>query len=90
MKLANPCFGNRNFEAASNQDPSRKDTTAILQLNNLRVTLFELAAGFFFCGEISPPGDNKKGLANSTKGFWRIFIKKSPYLENKKVRSRQI
>jgi hypothetical protein len=31
----------------------------------------------------------KKGLANPTKGFLRIK-KKSPYLEEKKVKSRQI
>jgi hypothetical protein len=36
MKMADPCFGTRNFEAPSNQDPSRKDTTAILQLNNIK------------------------------------------------------
>jgi hypothetical protein len=31
-----------------------------------------------FCGEFSPPGDRKKGLANPTNGFLRIFLKNSP------------
>jgi hypothetical protein len=44
----------------------------------------------FFCGEFSPPGDKKKGLANPTKAFLRIVFKTSPYLKKKKVRSRQI
>jgi hypothetical protein len=39
----------------------------------------------FFCGEFSPPGDKKKGLANPTKGFLRIFVQNSPYLEKKKL-----
>jgi hypothetical protein len=38
----------------------------------------------FFCGEFSPPGDKKKGLANPTKGFLRIVFKNSPYLKEKK------
>jgi hypothetical protein len=42
---------------------------------------------FSFCGEFSPLGDKKKGLANLTKGI--IFFK-SPYLEEEKTRSRQI
>jgi hypothetical protein len=44
----------------------------------------------FFCGEFSPPGDKKKGLANPTKAFLRMFFFNSPYFEKKKFRSRQI
>jgi hypothetical protein len=39
----------------------------------------------FFCGEFSPPGDKKTGLANPTKGFLRIVFKNSPYLKEKKL-----
>jgi hypothetical protein len=45
---------------------------------------------FSFFGEFSPLGDKEKGLANPTKGFLRIQKRKSPYLEEKKVRSCQI
>jgi hypothetical protein len=38
-----------------------------------------------FCGEFSPLADRKKGLANPTKGFLRIFFKNLPYLEEKKL-----
>jgi hypothetical protein len=38
----------------------------------------------------SPPGDKKKGLANPTKGFLRFKKTHPPYLNNKKVKSRQI
>jgi len=44
----------------------------------------------FFCGKFLPPGNKKKGLANLTKGFLRLKNKNSPYLEKKRVRSRQI
>jgi hypothetical protein len=37
----------------------------------------------FFCGKFSPHGNNKKGLANPTKGFLRFFFF-LPYLEGKK------
>jgi hypothetical protein len=46
--------------------------------------------GFLLFGEFSPLGDKEKGLANPTKGFLRIQKRKSPYLEEKKVRSCQI
>jgi hypothetical protein len=39
----------------------------------------------FFCGEFLNP-KKKKGLANPTKGFLRIFFKNSPYLEKTKVK----
>jgi hypothetical protein len=42
----------------------------------LRVTLFELAPGFFFCGEFSPPGDNKKRAGEFNKGIFENFYKK--------------
>ncbi len=29
----------------------------------------------FFGGEFSPPSNKKKGLANPSKGFLRIFLK---------------
>jgi hypothetical protein len=46
--------------------------------------------GFVF-GEFSPPGDKKKGLANPTKGFFRILKKRIRHiLRKKKVRNRQI
>jgi hypothetical protein len=40
-------------------------------------------AVFFFFGEFSQPGDQKKGLANPTKGFFRFLKNKSPYLDQK-------
>ncbi len=44
-----------------------------------------------FCGEFSLPGDQKKKKAGvSNKGIFEIKKKESPYLEKKKVRSRQI
>jgi hypothetical protein len=40
---------------------------------------------YFFNGEFSPSGGQKKRLANPTKSFFRIFFKNSPYLEKKKL-----
>jgi hypothetical protein len=37
---------------------------------------------FFLC-PLLPPGDKKKGLANSTNGFLKMFLENSPYLEKK-------
>jgi hypothetical protein len=39
----------------------------------------------FSYGQFLPPGDKKKGLATSTKGFLRIFKNNSPYLEKKDI-----
>jgi hypothetical protein len=40
----------------------------------------------FFCGEFSPPGDKKKGLANPTNGFLRIFLKIRHISRKKKLK----
>jgi hypothetical protein len=44
-----------------------------------------VVASVFLCAEFSQTGDKKKGLANETKGFLRIFFKTSPYLEKKRL-----
>jgi hypothetical protein len=41
-------------------------------------------SGSFVFGKFWPLGDNKKGLANPTKGFLRIFLKHSSYHQKKK------
>jgi hypothetical protein len=57
-------------------------------INNL------LFSGFIFlCGNQATSGSgflNFYGLANPTKGFWTLFKTNSPYLDQNKLRSRQI
>ncbi len=51
----------------------------------LFITLWISLSGFVF-GEFSPPGDKKKGLANPTKGFFRILKKEfAIFWEKKKL-----
>jgi hypothetical protein len=44
----------------------------------------------FFGGEFSPPGDKEKRPGELNKGIFENLKNKSPFLEKKKVNSRQI
>jgi hypothetical protein len=57
---------------------------------NLEVLKPKVWESRIFCGKISSPNNQKKGLVNSTKGFLRFLKNNSPYLEKNKIRSHQI
>jgi hypothetical protein len=52
--------------------------------------LFRFIIQGYFCGEFSPPGNQKKRAGKSDKGIFENFLEKLAYLERKKVGSRQI
>jgi hypothetical protein len=49
-----------------------------------------IISSVFLCGEFSPLGNKRKGLANPVKGILGFFFEKSPYSDQKKDRSSQI